>query len=199
MFTGIVEEAGIVSRVAETPASIRLQVRSAICGADARIGDSVAVNGCCLTVVENASENDGKVLAFDLLRETWNRTNLSAVRDGSFVNLERAMPANGRMHGHFVTGHIDGTGKIELFEKRGADWYLRIQTSADLLRYIVLKGAIAVDGISLTVAEVSSDSFAVWIIPHTRAVTALRKRKPGQLVNLEADLLAKYVEKLTAR
>lgn len=199
MFTGIVEETGTVTDIAESANAIRLQVRSVICGGDARIGDSIAVNGCCLTVADMPEENGGKVLSFDLLRETWNRTNLNAVRAGSSVNLERAMPANGRVHGHFVTGHIDGTGEIEVFGRRGADWYLRVKASPDLLRYVVFKGSIAVDGISLTVAEVSKENFAVWIIPHTYQVTALRERQARHLVNLEADLLAKYVEKITAK
>ena len=117
---------------------------------------------------------------------------------GSRVNLERAMPANGRIHGHFVTGHIDATGQIEIFEKRGADWFLKMNAAGELLRYVVFKGSIAVDGMSLTVAEVAKESFAVWIIPHTYEVTALRERRAGDRVNLEADLLAKYVEKTTA-
>ncbi|MGZ8899863.1 MAG: riboflavin synthase [Limisphaerales bacterium] len=199
MFTGIVEETGTVAQVTAAADSIRLQVRSKVCGEDARLGDSIAVNGCCLTVVDVTTASDATLLTFDLLRETWNRTNLSACSEDSAVNLERAMPANGRVHGHFVTGHIDGTGRIQIFEERGADWYLRVQASADLLRYIVFKGSIAVDGISLTVAEVTTDTFAVWIIPHTFKVTALRERKAGQLLNIEADLLAKYVEKLTAK
>ncbi|HEX7860629.1 MAG TPA: riboflavin synthase [Verrucomicrobiae bacterium] len=196
MFTGIVEEAGTVQSIQESPTGIRLQVAARVCGEDARLGDSIAVNGCCLTVVDIA-ESNAKLLTFDLLRETWNRTNFSALRNRSAVNLERALPANGRLHGHFVTGHIDETGTVDIFEKRGADWYLRVKTSPDLLRYIVFKGSIAIDGISLTIAEVTAEHFAVWIIPHTYEVTALRERKPGDLVNLEADLLAKYVAKLT--
>jgi riboflavin synthase len=196
MFTGIVEETGIVAKVEEAPDSIRLQVKSKVCVAGAEVGDSIAVNGCCLTVVEIAQ--DAQLLSFDLLRETWARTNLSAVREGSLVNLERAMAANGRIHGHFVTGHIDCAGRIEIFEKRGADWYLQIKAPRELLRYVVFKGSIAVDGMSLTVAEVTSEHLAVWIIPHTYEVTALRERRAGDLVNLEADLLAKYVEKITA-
>lgn len=196
MFTGIVEEAGRTAAISETSESIRLQVRSTICAADARIGDSIAVNGCCLTVVGGPSGNEPGILTFDLLRETWSRTNLNALREGSLVNLERAMPAAGRLHGHFVTGHIDGTGEIEIFEKRGADWFLQVKTPADLLRYIVFKGSIAIDGISLTVASATPTTFAAWIIPHTLQVTALRERSAGDRVNLEADLLAKYVEKL---
>lgn len=199
MFTGIVEEAGRVVDVAAGSNSIRLRVRSVLCGEDARVGDSIAVNGCCLTVVQIDKEPGAKMLSFDLLRETWNRTNLKSVRNSSLVNLERAMPANGRVHGHFVTGHIDGTGEIELFEKRGGDFFLRVKAPADLLRYVVFKGSVAVDGISLTVAEVTNDSFALWIIPHTHEVTALRERMVGDQVNLEADLLAKYVEKIVAR
>jgi riboflavin synthase len=191
MFTGIVEEAGRVAEVRETPQGIRLSVNADVVRGGTNTGDSIAVNGCCLTVISL-----GETLGFDLLRETWHRTNLHAAAAGSLVNLERSMAADGRIHGHFVTGHIDGTGLVQTFEQRAADWYLRIEASKDLLRYVVFKGAIAVDGVSLTVAEVDASSFAVWIIPHTYSVTALRERKPGSLVNLEADLLAKYVQKL---
>ena len=199
MFTGIVEEAGVVLEIAELSGGIRLVVISNTCSEDARVGDSIAVNGCCLTVVQIGEMEHGKTLGFDLLRETWDRTNLSGIDPGFHVNLERAVPANGRVHGHFVTGHIDGTGVIEIFEKRGADWYLRVEAGADLLRHVVFKGSIAVDGISLTVAEVTAESFAVWIIPHTYEVTALRERRTGDRVNLETDLLAKYVEKIGAK
>ena len=198
MFTGIVEEAGVLLEISESPEGIRLVVLSNVCSADARIGDSIAVNGCCLTVVEKGEVALGKTLSFDLLQETWNRTNLSRTDVGFHLNLERAMPANGRVHGHFVTGHIDGTGTIEIFDKRGADWYLRVKAAPEILRYVVFKGSIAIDGISLTVAEVTSEHLAVWIIPHTYEVTALRERRAGDRVNLEADLLAKYVEKITA-
>jgi riboflavin synthase len=199
MFTGIVEETARIAAVEESTEVIRLGVEAVVCAEDARVGDSVAVNGCCLTVVDIETARAGKVLSFDLLRETWNRTNLRAVRPGSFVNLERALLASGRLHGHFVTGHIDGTGTVELFEQRGADWYLQVGAPAEILRYIVFKGAIAVDGISLTVTEVARASFAVWIIPHTREVTALKHRQAGDAVNLETDMLAKYVEKIVAK
>jgi riboflavin synthase len=193
MFSGIVEEAGRVIEIRERAPGIRLRIAASVVGTGAAVGDSIAVNGCCLTLVE-IGEN-GKVLSFDLLRETWERTNLSTAK---IVNLERSLRADGRIHGHFVTGHIDGTGRIEIFEQRGADWYLSIEPPAELMRYLVFKGAIAVDGISLTVAEVSERTFALWIIPHTYSVTALHDRKPGSRVNLEADLLAKYVEKIRA-
>ncbi len=199
MFSGIVEEAARVAEVVEERGSIRLQVDARVCGADAKIGDSIAVNGCCLTVVDVAENRVAKRLSFDLLRETWNRTNLRFVRAGSQVNLERALPVSGRLHGHFVTGHIDGTGTVEVFERRGADWYLEVKTAAELLRYIVFKGSIALDGISLTVASVSDASFSVWIIPHTYEVTALNQRKAGDVINIEADMLAKYVEKIVLK
>ena len=199
MFTGIVEEAGVLLEISESSGGIRLVVLSNVCSADARIGDSIAVNGCCLTVVEGGEMHLGRTLSFDLLRETWNRTNLSGADVGLHVNLERAMAANGRVHGHFVTVHIDGTGTIDIFEKRGPDWYLQVKAAPEILRYVVFKGSIAIDGISLTVADVTADYFAVWIIPHTYAVTALRERRAGDRVNLEADLLAKYVEKITAK
>jgi len=192
MFTGIVEEAGRVVQVQETAAGIRFSIEAQLILSGTKTGDSIAVNGCCLTVVELR----GNIISFDLLRETWNRTNFHSLKPGSLVNLERSMAADGRIHGHFVTGHIDGTGKIVAFEQRGADWYLLIEAPAELQRYVVSQGSIALDGISLTLAEVHPDSFAIWIIPHTYSVTALRDRKVGSLVNLEADLIAKYVGKL---
>jgi len=155
-------------------------------------GESVAVNGCCLTAVTH----DRTGMAFDVLEETRRLTNLPLDRAGTPVNLERSMRADGRMGGHFVTGHIDGRGAIEAFEPRGQDHYLRIRGPGGCGRLIVMKGSIAVDGISLTVAEAVGDSFAVWIIPHTLAVTNLRVRGVGDQVNLEFDMLGKYVEKI---
>ena len=159
-----------------------------------QIGDSVALNGCCLTV----TSIEGKRLGFDLLEETQARTNLGNVKPGTAINLERALPANGRYGGHFVTGHIDATGAIRGWEQKGQDYELRIGIEPAQGAYLVSKGCIAVDGISLTVADVGRDEFSVWIIPHTRAVTALRERAVGDLVNLEFDLLAKYTEKILA-
>jgi riboflavin synthase len=190
VFTGIVEETGTVKKIAEGSESIRLSVASKVCARGTKIGDSIAVNGCCLTVVKKS----GNVFSFDLLRETWTRTNLQFVGPGSAVNLERSLAANGRLGGHFVTGHIDETGKIEKWERAGADHVLDIAAPKDVLRYVVFKGSIAVDGISLTVAGVTPKGFRIWIIPHTYEVTALRERKVGDLVNLEADMLGKYVE-----
>jgi riboflavin synthase len=195
MFTGIVEEAGIVERIKPTAKSIELTVRMAACGRGLKSGDSLAVNGCCLTVVKLASRGKHKLAQFDLLQETWRRTNLQFAKPGSLVNLERPLRANGELGGHFVTGHIDGTGKIIRWERSGQDHVLDIAPPPEVMRYILLKGSVAVDGISLTVAEVNKKGFRIWIIPHTYEVTALRERKVGDAVNLEADLLGKYVEK----
>ncbi len=156
------------------------------------LGDSVTVNGSCLTVV---AIEDG-TLAFDLLEETRRLTNLHSAQPGALVNLERSLRADGRLGGHFVTGHIDGTGVIEVWEARGADHYLKVRGPAGGGRLLIHKGSIAIDGISLTVAEVDGDAVAVWIIPHTAAVTNLGQKRVGDLVNLEFDMLGKYVEKL---
>jgi riboflavin synthase len=195
MFTGIVEETGRVVRIKAAANSIQLTVHTKICGRGLKLGDSLAVNGCCLTVVKLGSRGNGKLAQFDLLKETWLRTNLQFAKAGSLANLERPLRANGRLDGHFVTGHIDGIGRISRWEKVGKDHVLDITASPELMRYVVFKGSIALDGISLTVAAVSKKSFRVWIIPHTYEVTALHERKCGDAVNLEADLLGKYVEK----
>lgn len=193
MFTGIVEETGSVESVRHGKKSIELIVRAKVCGRDLKIGDSLAVNGCCLTVVKLASGKGGKAIYLDLLKETWNRTNLQFVQRGSFVNLERSLQVGGRLGGHFVTGHIDGTGKITRWERSGQDHVLEISAPKDVMQYLVFKGSITVDGISLTVASVAKKSFRIWIIPHTYEVTALRQRAVGDAVNLEADILGKYV------
>jgi len=195
MFTGIIEETGRVEKITPGDDAIALLVRTRICGSGTKVGDSIAVNGCCLTVAKILSKGREKLLQFDLLQETWRCTNLQFARPGSLVNLERALRADGRFGGHFVSGHIDGLGKIIRWEKSGQDHVLEIAPPPDVLRYVVFKGSIAVDGISLTVAEVSKKSFRIWIIPHTFEVTALREREVGDAVNLEADLLGKYVER----
>ena len=192
MFTGIVEEAGQVASFQLGAEAWKLVVAGDRASADAATGDSVAVNGCCLTVVRAA----GRQLEFDVLEETRRLTNFSAVRPGGLVNLERSLRFDGKVGGHFVTGHIDGLGVIEIFESRGKDFYLRVRAPAGSGRLLVPKGSIAIDGISLTVAEVAGDALAVWLIPHTIEVTNLREKRVGDLVNLEFDLLGKYVEKL---
>lgn len=190
MFTGLVEGTGRVV----TLASGRLTINAGALADGAQIGDSVAINGCCLTV----TQIKGAELSFDLLEETLARTNLGPLKPNASVNLERAMPASGRYGGHFMTGHVDVTGTIRRWEQVGSDYELRIGIETAQGKYLVPKGCIAIDGISLTVADVQKDEFSVWIIPHTREVTALRERKVGDRVNLEFDLLAKYTEKILA-
>ena len=198
MFTGLVEETGVTKRIKESGDSIRLAVLARVCGVGTKVGNSIAVNGCCLTVVRMSTENRGKVLEFDLLRETWKRTNFHTLVPGAAVNLERSLKAEDRLGGHFVTGHIDGTGVIKCWEQVGSDWLLEVQPPTELMRYMVSKGTVALDGISLTVASVMAKTFRIWIIPHTYQVTALRERRVGDQVNLEGDILGKYVEKLLA-
>ena len=191
MFTGLVEITAPVVALDLSEVGARLTVRTTL---EAAIGDSIAVNGCCLTVATRTADT----LAFDLLRETLARTDLGDLQPGTPVNLERALAANGRLGGHFVQGHIDGTAEVLAFAAVGADHRLEIKLPSEFARYVVFKGAVAIDGISLTVAEVREASFVVWIIPHTRAVTNLAARRAGERVNLEFDLLAKYVERLLA-
>ena len=200
MFTGIIEEAGVIEKITPTKKSIELTVRANACGRGLKIGASVAVNGCCLTAVKISARGKTKLIQFDLLQESWQRTNFQFAKVGSLVNLERSLRANGELGGHFVTGHVDGLGKIIKWERTGKDHVLDIAAPADVMRYLVFKGSVAVDGISLTVASVGKKSFRIWIIPHTFEVTVLRERKVGDAVNLEADMLGKYVEKfLSAR
>jgi riboflavin synthase len=148
--------------------------------------------------VKVSPRGKNKLVQFDLLRETWKRTNLQFAKPGSLVNLERPLRASGEFGGHFVTGHIDGVGKIIRWERAGQDHVLDIAAPPEVMRYIVFKGSVAVDGISLTVADVEKKSFRIWIIPHTYEITALCERKVGDAVNLEADLLGKYAEKFFA-
>jgi riboflavin synthase len=198
MFTGIVEETGTVEKIKAASKSIELTVRAKICGRGLKLGDSLAVNGCCLTVVKLTPRAGAKLIQLDLLKETWERTNLQFARAGSLVNLERSLEVGARLGGHFVTGHIDGTGKITRWERAGQDHVLEISAPPEVMQYLVFKGSITVDGMSLTVAVVRRKSFRVWIIPHTHAVTALRERAVGDAVNLEADILGKYVRQFVA-
>jgi riboflavin synthase len=194
MFTGLVEGVGKVVSLVPSMDGVSLTLDAGPLAEGAKLGDSVAINGCCLTV----TTIEGARLSFDLLEETLAVTNLRVAKPGTVVNLERALPANGRYGGHFVTGHIDATGTIRVWEKKGGDFELRIGIAPAQGIYLVPKGCIAVDGISLTVADVGRDEFSVWVIPHTREVTALRERAAGDAVNLEFDLLAKYTEKILA-
>jgi riboflavin synthase len=195
MFTGIVEEAGKVEAIWPTKKSIQLTVRAHAVGRGLKPGASVAVNGCCLTVVKLAPRGRDRLIQFDLLQESWRLTNLQFAKVGTLVNLERPLRADGEFGGHFVTGHVDGLGRITKWERVGRDHVLDIAAPAAVMRYVIRKGSIAVDGISLTVAAVKKTSFRIWIIPHTYEITALRDRRVGDAVNLEADLMGKYAEK----
>lgn len=192
MFTGLVEETGEVLSFHAQPESWRLKLRGKLVSEDVQIGDSIAVNGCCLSVTETSKHT----LVFDVLEETRLVTNLKDVDLGSKVNLERSLRHDGRMGGHFVTGHVDCVGKIKEIRHKGRDVLLRIEAPKPFRKYLVYKGCIAVDGISLTIAEVSEQTISIWLIPHTLEMTNLGGREKGEAVNLEFDLLAKYAEKI---
>ena len=192
MFTGIIEEIGTITQIERGARSVRVGIAGSVIFSDLKLGDSVAVNGVCLT----ASEIKGERFTADVMPETLDRTALGALRSGSRVNLERAMAANGRFGGHMVSGHIDGTGKIVSQRRDDNAVWVRISAGSEILRYVIPKGSIAIDGISLTVAEVDAGGFSVSIIPHTADETTLLSKRPGDFVNLECDLVGKYVEKL---
>lgn len=193
MFTGLVEETGRVLALGRgADGGARLVLDAPEIARGLALGDSVAVNGCCLTAVKH----ENKAVSFDLLAETLRVTNLGALKTGALVNLERALAATARLGGHFVQGHIDCAAEALAFELSGADHRLEIKLPSGFARYVVAKGSVAVNGISLTVAEVREASFVLWIIPHTMEATNLRALRKGDLVNLEFDLLAKYVERL---
>lgn len=192
MFTGLIEEVGEIQGIRRGQRSCVLTIGCKTVLEDAKIGDSIAVNGVCLTVTSRG----GGYYTADVMSETMNRSSLGQLASGFKVNLERAMPANGRFGGHIVSGHIDGTGTVQsIVPDDNAVWYT-IAARPELLRYIVEKGSITIDGISLTVAYVDESCFKVSIIPHTQQVTALHDRRVGDLVNLECDIIGKYVEKL---
>ena len=194
MFTGIIEEIGTVRRIEHGAKGARLTIQAKTVLEDTRIGDSIATNGVCLTVVSMTGDS----FSADVMAESLRRSSLGTLQGGSPVNLERAMAANGRFGGHIVSGHIDGTGPIASQKREDNAVWVKIKTPAPLLRYIVEKGSIAIDGVSLTVAAVTDTDFSVSIIPHTGAQTILLGKKPGDPVNLECDVIGKYVEKLTA-
>ncbi len=193
MFTGIVEATGKVVKFEEKKAAwfLELEVPSFI-AESLSDGDSLACNGCCLTLVSKK----GNLVGFELLEETIRLTSFEGLKEGSLVNLERPLAANARLGGHFVSGHVDVRGSVLDFEQRGKNFYLRVAVPQEFSKYVVYKGSITIDGISLTIAEAHSDSLAVWLIPHTLEVTNLAECKVGKFVNLEFDILAKYVEKI---
>jgi riboflavin synthase len=194
MFTGIVHERGRVVAVEETPAGIRLLLQAPRTARGLAVGDSVSVSGCCLTAIE---VSDGRV-AFEAVPETLRRSALGALAEGAEVNLEPALRAGEPLGGHYVQGHIDDTGRVRAVEPGGEGVCLWIAAHAGVLRYCVEKGSITVDGVSLTIADLAEDAFAVALIPHTLAETTLSGLEPGDEVNLEVDVLAKYVERLLA-
>ncbi|TNC23058.1 riboflavin synthase [Amycolatopsis alkalitolerans] len=189
MFTGIVEELGEITAVEQRPNAARLTVRGPVVNSDAKHGDSIAVSGVCLTVVEVSGEE----FTVDVVHETLRRSRLAKIAPGDRVNLERATAAGARLGGHIMQGHVDGTG---VFLSRDPDGLTKFALPPHLARYVVEKGSIAVDGISLTVASVTNDEFTVALIPTTLELTTLGRTEPGDLVNLEVDVVAKYVEKL---
>ena len=192
MFTGIVEEVGKVASIRKGAHSCTLTVSASKVLADVQLGDSIATNGVCLTVTSFTRTS----FSADVMHETLNRSSLGQLRPGSAVNLERAMLMGGRFGGHIVSGHIDGTGMVaNIKEDDNAVWYT-INSAPAILRYVIEKGSIAIDGISLTVAAVGDTGFSVSVIPHTRANTALAEKRVGSVVNLENDCVGKYVEKL---
>ena len=193
MFTGIVEARGEIAAIEPVETGARLVIRIPFAG-ELAIGESVAVNGACLTVT--TLDPEAGTAAFDLLAETLRVTNLGDLSVGDVVNLERALAVGGRLSGHFVQGHVDCVSEILAWEPVGQDHRLVIALPADFARYVIRKGSICVDGISLTVAELEDDRFTLWIIPHTAEVTNLASAATGKRVNLEFDLLAKYLERL---
>jgi riboflavin synthase len=192
MFTGLIEEVGIVAAVRHGGEGARLTVRAPRIGPSCVIGDSVCVNGICLTVVVRNSD----LLEFDAVAETLRRSNLGGSRPGGFVNLERAMTAGSRFGGHIVQGHVDTVGHVNQVRPEGTGHRIEVKAPAEFMRYVIEKGSVAIDGISLTVASLTPAGFTVAVIPHTWAETTLCRLRPGDPVNLEADVLARYVERL---
>jgi riboflavin synthase len=192
MFTGLVEEIGRIESVASSAKSAKITIKAKTVLEGVKLGDSICTNGVCLTVTEFDSEK----FSVDVMAESMRRSNLKNLKKGDEVNLERALKLSDRLGGHIVSGHIDGTGRIESFEKEDNAVWITVSAAPELLKYIIEKGSIAIDGVSLTVAYVDGEVFKVSIIPHTKDVTTLLKKQPGQEVNLECDMIGKYIEKL---
>ena len=192
MFTGLVEEIGLCEDLQRSAGSARLLIQAPGISLGVKIGDSISVNGCCLTAI---SIRDG-IMAFDLLDETLQRTNLQELIPGRKVNLERSLLADGRLGGHFVQGHVDATIPVVAILQQGSDLRINFKVPPEFAAYVAYKGSVAINGVSLTIAEVTADSFAVWIIPHTATHTNLGDLREGDLVNLECDMLAKYAARI---
>jgi riboflavin synthase len=192
MFTGIIEEVGTLAAVHRRGSAARIVVEAPGIAAGVSIGDSVAISGVCLTAIAIDAHN----ISFDAVPETIERSSLKTLKAGDPINIERSLQVGGRLGGHFVQGHVDGTGTIKQIEDRENAHVVTIEALPELMRYIAPKGSIAIDGISLTVVDVRDASFTVWIIPHTFVNTTIGDRKPGDSVNLEIDMLARYIERL---
>ncbi len=192
MFTGLIEEIGEIQNIIKSARSAKIKIKAGKILEDIKIGDSISINGVCLTVTEFAPDS----FTVDVMAETIRRSNLSSLTAGDKVNLERALMAGDRLGGHIVSGHIDGMGTITSYEKEDNAVWVTIAAPPDILKYIIKKGSVAIDGVSLTVAYIDEKLFKVSVIPHTRDITTLLKKKAGDLVNLECDMIGKYIEKL---
>lgn len=199
MFTGLVEATGVIQRIHHAASGARLEIVVPAPFAKVRVGDSIAVNGCCLTVAQKIHTSRTTLLCFDLLEVTWQLTNFRFLQTKARVNLEKALTASSLLGGHLVSGHIHGTGTIRCWRQQGPDYRLEIEVPPTDMKYLMPKGSVAVDGISLTVAEVGRDSFVAWIIPHTRKVTHLNHAKEGNFVNIEFDNVSKQVVHIVER
>ena len=193
MFTGIIEEIGIVKSITKGAESFSMLITADVVASGLRPGDSVNTNGACLTVTSLGNDS----FTVDVMPETMRKTNLGALKQGSPVNLERALQLSSRLGGHLVSGHIDGTGLIRKLKKEDNAIWITVKAGAEILRYLIPRGSVSIDGISLTVVHVDEDSFDVSLIPHTMAVTTLKDKKAGDTVNIECDMVAKYIEKFT--
>jgi riboflavin synthase len=198
MFTGIVEEAGRVTAIHASGSGARLEIAAPLVASDAALGDSICINGVCLTVTAREGSGAAARLSFDAVPETLRRSTLGELRPGDAVNLERSLAVGARLGGHIVQGHVDAVGRISALRREGNATLVTVVAPHEVMRYVVEKGSIALDGISLTIAACTQDQFTVSIIPHTWQVTNLRHRRAGDRVNLEVDILAKYVERLVA-
>jgi riboflavin synthase len=194
LFTGIIEEIGTVKTITRGAKSVCVTIGANKIFGDLKIGDSIAVNGVCLTV----TDINGEFFSADIMYETLSRSSMTGLKSGNRVNLERAMPVTGRFGGHIVSGHIDGTGTVSLIKKEDIALRYTIAAPPRIMRYIVEKGSVAIDGISLTVAEIQKDRFCVSVIPHTANETVLHERAVGSSVNIENDIIGKYIEKFVA-
>jgi len=195
MFTGIIEEVGVVKNVTKGARSFSMCITADVIASDLRLGDSVNTNGVCLTVTEVSQSS----FTVDVMPETMRKTNLGELKHSSPVNLERALQLSSRLGGHMVSGHIDGTGLISQMKKEDNAVWITVKTDPEILRYMIPKGSVSIDGISLTVVHVQEGSFDVSLIPHTMAMTTLREKKPGDTLNIECDLVAKYIEKFAGK